>query len=451
MALELSGADQSAWNGRVIETTGSILGLAHWDGTLYLDRECILDPLQRMYEHAGEEQPIPMLVQYRESLATLLHEHAHFLGPAGASQDAARDAFTQPGGRQLEEGVAEAWSQDHLDDYLTRLGVDKVAPGIKDVQAGGYYAAFVPAVRRLATDVEIRNDLRPGQVLDVLNRETAAGQFPLLVSLVYNSTRLPDLELAGADTRHHLESILRTGLGHLDNFELHPAGFAAAKSHSTAGELLDHLHQEIQTAEAAYTFHPTACTLPPPSTTPARTSPSPPTPTRTSPAASPPGHIPPPPTRLTLPAPSTPARTPPAASPPHGTPPPPSRLALPAPSKPARTSPAASPPRHTPPPPTRLALPAPSTPARTSSPSRHTPPPPTRPAPPTPTSSVVPAHGAAHSDPRAFQAALSGICPPRPVPADAPTAQSTAPPTTAGVPAAQRRLPGSRGRHTGVG
>ncbi|MGY4767791.1 hypothetical protein ACXC9Q_12815 [Kribbella sp. CWNU-51] len=358
VALELSGADQSAWSGRVIETTGSILGLAHWDGTLYLDRECILDPLQRMYEHAGEEQPIPMLVHYRESLATLLHEHAHFLGPAGASQDAARDAFTQPGGRQLEEGVAEAWAQDHLDDYLTRLGIDKVAPGIEDVQAGGYYAAFVPAVRRLATDLEIRNDLSPGQVLDVLNRETAAGQFPLLVSLVYNSTRLPDLELAGADTRHHLESILRTGLGHLDNFELHRPGFAAAKSHSTAGELLHHLHQEIQTAESAYTFHPTACTLPPPST-------------------------------------------------------------------PGRISPAGSPPHHTPPPPTRLAVPTPS--------------------------SVVAGHGAAQSDPHAFQAALSGICPPRPIPADAPTVHSTAPPTTAGVPTAQRRSPGSRGRHPGVG
>ena len=349
VALELSGADQSAWDGCVIETTGSILGLAHWDGTLYLDRECILDPLQRMYEHAGEEQPIPVLVHYRESLATLLHEHAHFLGPAGASQDAARDAFTQPGGRQLEEGVAEAWAQDHLDDYLTRLGVDKVAPGIEDVQAGGYYAAFVPAVRTLATDLEVRNDLRPGQVLDVLNRETAAGQFPLLVSLVYNSTRLPDLELAGADTRHHLESILRSGLGHLDNFELHPPGFAAAKSHSTAGELLHHLHQEIQTAESAYTFHPTACTLPPPST-------------------------------------------------------------------PARTSPA---------PPTRLALPTPSL---------H-----------------VPAQGVAHPVPHAFQAALSGICPPRSIPADAPTVQSTAPPRPAGVPAAQRRSPGSRGRHPGMG
>ena len=108
-------------------------------------------------------QPIPMLVHYRESLATLLHEQAHFLGPAGASQEAAQDAFTQPGSRQLEEGVAEAWAQDHLDDYLTRLGIDKVAPGINDVQAGGYYAAFVPAVRRLATDLEVRNDLDPAR------------------------------------------------------------------------------------------------------------------------------------------------------------------------------------------------------------------------------------------------------------------------------------------------
>jgi hypothetical protein len=389
----------------VIETTGSILGLAHWDGTLYLDRECILDPLQRMYELAGEEQPIPMLVRYRESLATLLHEQVHFLGPAGASQDAARDAFTQPGGRQLEEGVAEAWAQDNLDDYLTRLGVDKVAPGIKDVQAGGYYSAFVPAVRRLTTDLEARNDLRPGQVLDVLNRETAAGQFPLLVSLVYNSTRLPELEPAGADTRRHLEAILRAGLAHLDTFELHPPSLAAAKSHSTAGELLQHLHHEIQSAESAYTFHPTACALP--------------SPTRTSP-----------PTRLALPSPSTPA-----------------------PSTPATTSPTPAPAPRTPPPANDGARPAPSPAAGTStSPApaqlhRTVPPPSLAVAAP---SSVGHPHGAAHPVPHAFQAALSGISPPRPNTISASTTQTTGPPTASGVPA-QLRSAGSRGRHSGVG
>jgi hypothetical protein len=265
VALEQSGAGQSAWNGSVIATDGGILGLAHWDGTLYLDRECILDPLTQMYEHAGEQQPTPTLIYYRESLATLLHEHAHFLGPAGASQDAAREAFIQPGSRQLEEGVAEAWAQDNLNEYLARLGIDKVAPGINTVQTVGHYAAFVPAVRRLATDLETRNDLEPGQVLDALNRETAAGQLPLLVSLVYNSTQLPELEPSGADTRRRLESLVREGLDHLDAFELHPPGFAAAHSHSTAGELLQHLRQEVHTAESAYESpHVSACALPPP-------------------------------------------------------------------------------------------------------------------------------------------------------------------------------------------
>jgi hypothetical protein len=263
-ALELSGADQTAWNGNVVETTGSILGLAHWDGTLYLDGECILEPLQQLYDHAGERQPQQTLASYRESLATVLHEQAHFLGPANSSQEAARDAFTKPGSRQLEEGVAEAWAQDHLDDYITLLGINEVAPGINDVEAGGYYAAFVPAVRRIAADVEARNELEPGQVLDNLNRQSADGQFPLLVTLVYNSTRLPQLEPGGTVARDRLESILRSGLAHLDHYELHPPGFAAAKSRSTATDLLTQLSHEIQSAESAYTFHPSACALPPP-------------------------------------------------------------------------------------------------------------------------------------------------------------------------------------------
>jgi len=291
VARDLAGADQSAWNGNVMATTGGLLGLANWDGTLYLDRETILGPLENMYEHAGEGQPTSTLVSYREALATLLHEHAHFLGPANASQDAAREAFTQPGGRQLEEGVAEAWAHDNLDEYLTRLGIDKVAPGIKDVQAGGYYAAFVPAIRELTSDLETRNDLRPGRVLELLNRQTSAGQFPALASLVYNSTRLPDLEPAGTDTRARLESLLRHGLSQLDNYELAPNGFAAAKSESTARKLLDNLHQEIQRAESAYTPDPPACTLPPPTQT-ALSGLAPPTPsqpaTRPTPTTTPP-------------------------------------------------------------------------------------------------------------------------------------------------------------------
>lgn len=269
-ALSLSGAGQSAWNGKVVETTGTVFGLAHWDGTLYLDRDYILDPLRSMCERAGEDRPLPTLVRYREALATLLHEHAHFLGPAGATQEAARGAFTQPGSRQLEEGVTEAWTQDHLNEYLTQLGLDKVAPGIEDVRATGYYAAFVPAVRMLATDLESRTTLSSGEVLRTLNRQTAEGQFPRLVTLYYNSTRLPELDTTrrAAEHRHHLENILRDGLTQLAPLELLPAGFGAARSHTITATTLDHLHSAIHTAESLYTPHRTACALPAP--TPAR-------------------------------------------------------------------------------------------------------------------------------------------------------------------------------------
>ncbi|MFG1819060.1 hypothetical protein ACGFIF_35215 [Kribbella sp. NPDC049174] len=304
-AVALSGAAQSAWNGQVIEATGEVLGLAHWDGTLYLG-DTILDPLRQMYERSGEQQPIPDLVRYRESLATILHEQAHFLGPAGATQEAARGAFTQPGGRQLEEGVAEAWAQDHLNEFLTRLGVDKVAPGINDVTSGGYYPAYVPAVRILTTDLENRAGLNRGEVLNALNRQTAEGQLPLLVTLLYNSSRLPDLDTPAeaVEVRARLEAHLRNALPQLDAFELHPPGFAAARSRSTTGALLTHLHTELQASESAHTPHPTACALPTPATPATPVTPTPsrlvPTPHHTALSAlAPPTHHPPstPPTR----------------------------------------------------------------------------------------------------------------------------------------------------------
>ncbi|MFI7059865.1 hypothetical protein ACIBL3_02680 [Kribbella sp. NPDC050124] len=315
-AVALSGADQSAWNGQIVETTDGVVGLAHWDGTLYLG-DSILHPLRQMYERAGQEQPVTDLISYREALATLLHEHAHFLGPAGASQEAARGAFIQPGSRQLEEGVAEAWAQDHLDEFIIRLGVDEVAPGIHDVQSTGYYPAFVPAVRILTTDLEARADLRQGEVLNTLNRQTAEGQFPHLLTLLYNSTHLPDLEspTQATTTRTRLESLLREALSHLDTYELHPPGHAAARSRATTATLLTHLQTELTTAESAQTPHPTACTLPAP-TPPSTASQPPRSPSRLIPHQSTPHAFYTALAGLTPPKP-TPTSTPTSPSPPH--------------------------------------------------------------------------------------------------------------------------------------
>ena len=250
-ALSISGAGQTAWNGQVVEASEGILGLAHWDGTLHLDRECILDPLREMYSRSGLIQSDAMLTRYREALVTMLHEQSHFLGPSGATQEAARQAFKQPGSRALEEGVAEAWAHAHLDDYLTTLGVDQVAPGIDQVRAEPSYQAFVPAVTLLTDDLDERTGLPAGETLRALNRETAEGQWPLVVDLVYCSSGLPECVPPNREpvVRLRLENTLRESFRSLEDFEGHPRGYEAARSKSTARQCIDRLNTEIQTAE----------------------------------------------------------------------------------------------------------------------------------------------------------------------------------------------------------
>ncbi|GAA0575437.1 hypothetical protein HPO96_16075 [Kribbella sandramycini] len=251
-ALQLSGAAQSAWNGQVVDARDGVLGLAHWDGTLHLDRETILDPLREMYALAGKHHPPTLLAHYREALATLLHEHSHFLGPPGATQEAARIAFTRPGSRQLEEGIAEAWSQDHLTAYLTSLGIHKVAPGIENLRTVGYYPAYVTAARLLTTDLDTRNNLTPGTTLHTLNNQTAEHQLPALVTLYYLSTPLPTLEPTGAPTREHLESLLRTTLPALDAQTLLPHPQATTQARQLTHSLLTRLHTDLTRATTFY-------------------------------------------------------------------------------------------------------------------------------------------------------------------------------------------------------
>ncbi|WP_232828549.1 hypothetical protein [Kribbella monticola] len=253
-AIDISGADQTAWNGHVIEAGEGILGVAHWDGTLHLDRECILDPLRDLYADPGVKHSEEDLVRCREALVTVLHEQSHFLGPTGASQEAARVAFRLPGARALEEGVAEAWAHDHLNDYVRRLGIDKVAPGITEVRSTPSYQAFVPAVRVLATDLDRRSGLPRGTTLSALNRQTAEGQWPLIVDSAYRSSRLPDIVPPDREpaVRLRLETTLRDSFNALARFEADLRDLAATKSLAAGHHAVQRLTEEIATAEAIF-------------------------------------------------------------------------------------------------------------------------------------------------------------------------------------------------------
>ncbi|GAB3827389.1 hypothetical protein [Kribbella italica] len=247
-ALSLSGADRSAWNGQIVEAGDGILGLAHWDGTLHLDREFILAPLHDLYARAGQSRPTTTLARYRDALLTLLHEQSHFLGPHGSTQEAARAAFRAPGAQALEEGIAEAWSHTHLDAYLRLLSIPHHAPGIGGVSTRPSYQAYVPATLALTSHLDDRGHHPPGSTLTLLNRQTTEGQWPLVTEILYRSTTLPRLVpyTEEPEIRHDLESHLRNAFQSLEILLHAPQALAAHRSHATLHTALTTLDHHLE-------------------------------------------------------------------------------------------------------------------------------------------------------------------------------------------------------------
>ncbi|MEV6284512.1 hypothetical protein [Kribbella sp. NPDC051770] len=257
-ALDLSGADRTAWNGQIVEAADGILGLAHWDGTLHLDRECILEPLHDLYVRAGATRPSTTLARYRDALLTLLHEQSHFLGPHGATQEAARAAFVTPGAKALEEGVAEAWSHAQLDAYLSALSIPHHAPGIDRVRTSPSYQAYVPATLALTAYLDQRRHSPPGTALTLLNRNTTEGQWPLVTDLLYRSTTLPRLVpyQQEPEIRDALETQLRTAFQSLDILQVHPQAIAAERSLTTAQAALTTLDHDLERLATSFARPP---------------------------------------------------------------------------------------------------------------------------------------------------------------------------------------------------
>ncbi|GAA1540312.1 hypothetical protein [Kribbella lupini] len=269
VALELSGAGQSAWNGIVKETDNGDLGMADWNGTLELDQVTVTDPLRQMYATPGAQHDAATLDGYRDAFATMLHEQSHFFGPVGASQQEAKAAFVTPGAQQLEEGVTEAWTQDNLNEYLTELGADQIAPGIENAYAQKAYPEFVPAARELAAGIGARTGQSEGEVLTALNAQTAAGQWSTATEMLYNSSNLPQVVPADQETnvKNAIEQVMRAEFERVDNLQnvgSHNTEILSASiGQDTVTAGLEEIHRQEQTfapPEAATVQTPTVQT-----------------------------------------------------------------------------------------------------------------------------------------------------------------------------------------------
>ncbi|HEY3003303.1 MAG TPA: hypothetical protein VGJ44_13225 [Kribbellaceae bacterium] len=224
-AIRISGAHHSSWNHRTVLTTGEDKvaghrGIAGWEGTIRYDEERVVGQLREMFRNAGRQQDAEALQGYRGALRIMLHENSHLLAAAGTDHQDAHDLFQSPTVRALDEGVTEAWSFAHLDEYVDELGLDQVAPGIKGVATRRAYPRFGPAAKSLADGIGEIARLDGDEVLRRMNVVNAAGKWTVATDLVYEHSRLPELlrgrEDEAALAKLHIADAMRTPFSDLD-------------------------------------------------------------------------------------------------------------------------------------------------------------------------------------------------------------------------------------------
>ncbi|WP_344177839.1 hypothetical protein [Kribbella lupini] len=171
-------------------TSGTVLGLAAWDGSLVFDETLVLAPLQEMYEHPGERVGDEVLRRYRFSLSEMFHQQSHLLSEAGTSYGDSAAAFADPAVRLLELGVSAAWTARHLDEYVETLGVPEIAPGIDQVELPDCYPSYLPAAVGLSEAVGERIGVPADEVLRRLNVVAPASKLPLATTLLLTASGL---------------------------------------------------------------------------------------------------------------------------------------------------------------------------------------------------------------------------------------------------------------------
>lgn len=195
VALRLGGFDHLSWNRRVAtlpdpDVDARAVGLADWDGTLYVHERWVMEPLLRLRAGWGRRQPASSLRAAKEAIATLLHETYHMASPPDHDQVEGRGVYDQPSTVFLEEGVTELYTHLRLDDVIRAAGVERGAPGLREVRIEPSYPDYVPGTRRLLHWVADRSRMRYVDVLESLAGQTAAGKYPQLCRLMLLQTGL---------------------------------------------------------------------------------------------------------------------------------------------------------------------------------------------------------------------------------------------------------------------
>jgi hypothetical protein len=197
-AVQVSGAHHSSWNGRFgapIARGSDLGGTANWDNSISYNPRHVDERLQQMFHHNRVHNQDPAELRgYRDAMRVVLHENVHMLSSEGRDHAQSQAAFaSSPGVRPLEEGVTELYSHQALNDYIDELGVDEVAPGIKNVKSPQVYKQFTPAVEGFAETVGQKSGMQREEVIARLAVVPADQKFQLAAAAMYDNSRLPGM------------------------------------------------------------------------------------------------------------------------------------------------------------------------------------------------------------------------------------------------------------------
>lgn len=189
-ATALSGARCSAWNGTLgwLPREGrteprTVVGIADWDGTIYYDRNYVQRPLQTLFDKSGGALEGYELHRAKNALAVILHENCHLLASDPEDHALTKARWSWPL-VVLEEGATELFTQTKLNAYIARLGLNRLAPALEEVESDATYPLFVPAVQTLTQGVG-RLAGQPGsEVLRKVICEAGAKKFQTLGAIV---------------------------------------------------------------------------------------------------------------------------------------------------------------------------------------------------------------------------------------------------------------------------
>jgi hypothetical protein len=185
IAVAVMRAHHSAWNKEYEVLPRDRVSKVAWDGTIQYNPRDVIEPLQEMFDRAYVQHDQETLDRYREALRTVFHENIHLLAGPGTSLAFPLDDYEGKAHKVFEEGVTERATQNELTNYIDELGLEQIAPGIREAKTPDAYAAYVPAIDTFSEHVGDDVGLSAAEVVHRMAVVNTAEKFRVAAELLY--------------------------------------------------------------------------------------------------------------------------------------------------------------------------------------------------------------------------------------------------------------------------